>query len=316
MEANKLPRGLIVDLITPLTDTGAIDIEGLNALLARVLPQADGILLAGPQMGEGRGLDLQFKMELLEKASAFVQGKVPLFFWISEDSIEATKELLDHLKGILESTGYSGMVFWLDSPLVYHSNRGLYRYYQDLTAMTGRPFVLYNDAGLIKLLEKQLKRGNIRTNILKDLSRIEKIMALVFRGSLTRVNNYQKALNKRPDFKIYDGDEARFLEHPSMSGIVSMGANLAPRIWSTVTRASLGVLEEGERKPGYVSQIWEMGQFLKDLMDMYRRNPVWTVKKALSDLKIIKSPACTAVTEPFQEKESLLAEFIAKHHIE
>ncbi|TET51540.1 MAG: hypothetical protein E3J53_04770, partial [Desulfobacteraceae bacterium] len=262
MEANKLPRGLIVDLITPLDDTGGIDREGLGALLAKVLPHADGILLAGPQMGEGRGLGLQFKVELLEKASAFVQGKVPLFFWISEDSIEATKELLDHLKGILESTGYSGMVFWLDSPLVYHSNRGLYRYYQDLTAMTGRPFVLYNDAGLIKLLEKQLKRSNIRTNILKDLSRIEKIMALVFRGSLTRVNNYQKALNKRPDFKIYDGDEARFLEHPSMSGIVSMGANLAPRIWSTVTRASLGVLEEGERKPGYVSQIWEMGQFL------------------------------------------------------
>jgi len=316
MEANKLPRGLIVDLITPLDDTGGIDREGLGALLAKVLPHADGILLAGPQMGEGRGLGLQFKAELLEKASAFVQGKVPLFFWISEDSVEATKELLDHLNGVLESTGYSGMIFWLDSPLVYHSNRGLYRHYQDLTAMTGHPFVLYNDAGLIELLEKQLKRSNIRTNILKDLSRIEKIMALVFRGSLTRVNNYQKALNKRPDFKIYDGDEARFLEHPSLSGILSMGANLAPGIWSTVTRASLGMLEEGERKPGYVNQIWEMGQILKDLMGMYRRSPVWTVKKALSDLKVIKSPACTPVTEPFQEEGSPLAEFIAKHHIE
>ncbi|MBW2341587.1 MAG: dihydrodipicolinate synthase family protein [Deltaproteobacteria bacterium] len=316
MVANKLPRGLIVDLITPLDDTGGIDREGLNAILAKVLPHADGILLAGPQMGEGRGLGPQFKVELFEKASAFVQGKVPLFFWISENSIEATKELLDHLKGILESTGYRGTIFWLDSPLAYHSNRGLYRYYQDLTAITDRAFVLYNDAGLIKLLEKQLKRGNIRTNILKDLSRIEKIVALVFRGSLTRVNNYQKALDRRPDFKIYDGDEARFLEHPSLSGIVSMGANLAPRIWSTVTRASLGVLEEGERKPGYLSQIWEMGQFLKDLMDMYRRNPVWTVKKALSDLKTIKSPACAAMTKAFEEEQSPLAEFIAKHHIE
>ena len=316
MEAKKLPRGLIVDLITPLDDTGGIDRKGLNALLARVLPHADGILLAGPQMGEGRGLDLQFKVELLEKAGAFVQGKVPLFFWISEDSIEATKELLDHLKGVLESTGYSGMILWLDSPLVYHSNRGLYRHYQDLTAMTSHPFVLYNDAGLIKLLEKQLKRGNIRTNILKNLGRIEEITALVFRGSLTRVNSYQKALNRRPDFKIYDGDEAQFLEHPSLSGVLSMGANLAPRIWGTVTKASLGMLEEGEKKPGYVSQIWEMGQILKDLMGMYRSSPVWTVKKALSDLKIIKSPACTAVTEPFQEEGSPLAEFITKHHIE
>jgi dihydrodipicolinate synthase/N-acetylneuraminate lyase len=316
MEAKRLPRGLIVDLITPLDDTGGIDREGLNTLLARVLPHADGILLAGPQMGEGRGLDLQFKVELLEKASAFVQGKVPLFFWISEDSLQGTKVLLEHLQDVLESADYTGMIFWLDSPLFYHSNRGLYRHYQDLTAMTCHPFVLYNDAGLIRVLERQLKRSNIRTTILKDLSRIEEITALVFRGSLTRVNNYQKALNKRPDFKIYDGDEARFLEHPSLSGLLSMGANLAPRIWSKVTRASLGMLEEGGKKLGYVSQIWEMGQSLKDLMGMYRRSPVWTVKKALSDLKIIKSPACTAVTEPFQEEGSPLAEFIAKHHIE
>ena len=59
-----------------------------------------------------------------------------------------------------------------------------------------------------------------------------------------------------------------------------------------------------------------MGQFLKDLMDRYRRSPVGTIKKALFDLEIIKSPACTAVTEPFQEEESPLAEFIAQHPIE
>jgi dihydrodipicolinate synthase/N-acetylneuraminate lyase len=316
MGARKLPKGLIVDLITPLDDTGGIDSEDLGALLAKVLPHADGILLAGPEMGEGRGLDLQLKTELLEKASTFVQGKVPLFFWISGDSVKGTRLLLGHLQDVLESIDYTGVVFWLDSPLFYHSNRGLYKHYEGLTAVTGHPFVLYNDAGLISVLERQLKRGNIRTNILKDLSRIEKITALIFRGSLTRVNNYQKALNSRPDFKIYDGDEARFLEYPSLSGILSMGANVAPRIWNTVTRASLGMLEQGERKPGYVSQIWEMGQFLKDLMGRYRRSPVWTIKKALFDLEIIKSPACTAVTEPFEEEESPLAEFIARHHIE
>jgi dihydrodipicolinate synthase/N-acetylneuraminate lyase len=316
MEARKLPKGLIVDLITPLDDTGGIDRAGLGALLAKVLPHADGILLAGPQMGEGRGLDLQLKMGLLEKASAFVQGKIPLFFWISEDSVKGTRVLLDHLQDLLKSIDYTGMIFWLDSPLFYHSNRGLHKHYEDLTAVTGHPFVLYNDAGLIRVLEKQLKRGNIRTNILKDLSRIEKITALIFRGSLTRVNNYQRALNWRQDFKIYDGDESRFLEYPSLSGIISMGANLAPGIWSTVTRASLGMLEQGEKKPGYANQIWEMGQFLKDLMARYRRSPVGTIKKALFDLGIIKSPACTAVTEPFQEEESPLAEFIAQHPVE
>jgi dihydrodipicolinate synthase/N-acetylneuraminate lyase len=49
MEAEKLPKGLIVDLITPLDDTGGIDTEGLDSLLEKVLPYAEAILLAGPQ---------------------------------------------------------------------------------------------------------------------------------------------------------------------------------------------------------------------------------------------------------------------------
>ena len=51
MEADRLPKGLIIDLITPLTDSGDIDGEGLNSLLAKVLPQADGILLPVPRWG-------------------------------------------------------------------------------------------------------------------------------------------------------------------------------------------------------------------------------------------------------------------------
>jgi len=316
MEAKKSPKGLIVDLITPLNDKGGIDVEGLHSLLKEVLPYTDAILLAGPQMGEGRGLDIKTKIDLLEKATTFVQGKVPIFFWVSEDSAEGTKRALSLLEDLLDSCSYKGMIFWLDSPLFYHSNRGLYDHYQDLTSKTGHPFVLYNDPGLIRLSERPLKRRNIRTNILKDLSRIERIKALVYMGSLTRAHNYQKALNSRPDFRVYDGDETRFLEHPSLSGVLSIGANVVPRIWSQVTRASLGMLREDREKPDYVDEIWGMGKLLKDLMRIYNQNPVWIIKRALFDLKIIGSRACTSVTEPLKEEGNLLAEFISRHHIE
>lgn len=316
MEAIKSPKGLIVDLITPLNDKGGIDVEGLDSLLKEVLPYADAILLAGPQMGEGRGLGVKLKIDLLEKATTFIQGKTPIFFWVSEDSAEGTKSALSLLEDLLDSCSYRGMISWLDSPLFYHSNRGLYDHYEDLTSKTGHPFVLYNDPGLIKLLERPLKRCNIRTNILKDLSRIETIKALVFRGSLTRANNYQKALNHRPDFRVYDGDETRFLEHPSLSGVLSIGANVVPRIWSQVTRASLGMLKEDRESPDYLDEIWGMGKLLKDLMQIYNPNPVWIIKKALFDLKIIGSHACTPVTEPFKEENSPLAELISRHHME
>jgi dihydrodipicolinate synthase/N-acetylneuraminate lyase len=237
MEINKAPKGLIVDLITPLDDKGNIDNDGLGSLLKKVLPHADAILLASPQMGEGSGLSLNLKTDLLKKAATFIQGRIPIFFWVSSDSAINTKKTLTLLEDLLKSYSYKGEVFWLDSPLYYHSNRGLYDYYQDLTLNTKYPFVLYNDPGLINLLERPLKRCNIRTSILKNLSEIGKIKALIFRGSLTRVNNYQKAVNRRPDFRVYDGDEDRFLEYPSMSGVLSIGANIAPRIWSNVTRA-------------------------------------------------------------------------------
>jgi dihydrodipicolinate synthase/N-acetylneuraminate lyase len=316
MKPSLLPRGLVVDLITPLNESGAIDDEGLGALLARVLPHADGILLAGPRMGEGRGLGLQSKRELLKKVCTAVQARVPIFFWISEPSLRGTKELLGSLMEVLESTGYAGSFFWVDSPLFYHSNRGLHSHYRALCASTSYPLVLYNDASLVNLLGRQLKRGNIRTGILKELSNIQEITALIFRGSLARANNYQRALNQRPDFKIYDGDEARFLEHPSLSGVLSAGANIAPRFWSRITKASLGMVQEGEKEPDYASQILEMGQLLGDLNALYERSPVWMIKKALSELGVIRSPACTAVTQSPQREDSPLAAFISKHSID
>jgi len=316
MEVNKAPKGLIVDLLAPLDDKGDIDNDGLVSLLKKVLPHADAVLLASPQMGEGSGLSLNLKTDLLKNATTFIQGRMPIFFWISEDSAENTEKTLALLEDLLKSSNYKGEVFWLDSPLYYHSNRGLYDHYQDLTLNTKYHFVLYNYPGLINLLERPLKRCNIRTSILKNLAEIGKIKALIFRGSLTRVNNYQKALNRRRDFRVYDGDEDRFLEYPSISGVLSIGANIAPKIWSNVTRASLGMLEEGREKRDYLHQIWEMGRLLKDLRQMYTPNPVWTIKRALVDLNIIGFHTCTSVTQPFVEEENHLAEFISTHAIE
>jgi len=316
MEVNNAPKGLIVDLITPLDDKGNIDDKGLDKLLKKVVPYADAILLASPRMGEGSSLSLTLKIELLKKASSFIQGKIPIFFWISEDSVESTKKTIALLEDTLESYNYEGKVFWLDSPLFYHSNRGLYDHYQDLTLNIKYPCVLYNDPELITILEKPLKRCNIRTSILKNLAEIGKVKALIFYGSLARVNNYQKAINRRTDFRIYDGDEDRFLNYPSMSGVISIGANIAPQIWSNVTRASLGMLEEDREKRDYLYQIWEMGKLLENLRQIYNANPVWTIKRSLEDLNVIGFHTCTSATQPYYEKDNILTKFISTHTIE
>ena len=65
MENNSAPRGLIVDLITPLKN-GAIDGTGLERLLARVLPHAQALLLAGPRHGEGERMEMAMRNEFLK----------------------------------------------------------------------------------------------------------------------------------------------------------------------------------------------------------------------------------------------------------
>ncbi len=310
MEERRPPKGLIVDLITPLCDRGGIDKRSLNTLLKRVLPHVDGVLLGSPRAGEGRALGLDYKVELLEYAMALIGGERPILFWISGESSEGTKKILSTLEDLLNTYEHRGNVFWLDSPLYYHSNRGLYEHYSELTSLARNSFVLYNNPGLIEHLDKPLKRSNIRTSIVKELGGMEGIRGLVFCGTLARVNNYQKSLRRRPDFRVYDGDETRFLEHPSMSGIVSMGANLAPGIWSAITRYSLGIREDED--PG---RLFKLGTLLKDLLRIYRENPVRIMKKALFDLKVIGSPACTPGTEQFQGSAAALVEFLSHHHL-
>ncbi|MBW1913193.1 MAG: dihydrodipicolinate synthase family protein [Deltaproteobacteria bacterium] len=240
MERLRPPRGLIVDLITPLTSGGDIDGRGLGRLLDRLLPHVQALLLASPYAGEGLNLAPGQRAELLDKALVVVRGSVPVLVWISGDTEERTAENLRLLRKTKEARRYTGPIIWMDTPLLYHSNRGLSPLYERLVSEAGEPFVLHNDPEMIDPLKRAFKRRNIRTSILKELVLTEEgIQGLIFSGSLDRAQNYQKALRSRTGFNIYDGDESNFLVHPSLSGVISKGANLAPRAWQKITASSL-----------------------------------------------------------------------------
>lgn len=312
MEERRPPKGLIADLITPLSDGGRIDKEGLNNLAAGILPHVEGILLGSPRMGEGMTLGLDRRVELFKEGVNLIDEAKPILFWISGESSQGTKKILSALEDCLSAYQNKGRknIFWLDSPLYYHSNRGLYDHYNKLASLSTNPFVLYNDPGLIRLVDKPFKRTNIRTNILKKLGQMQTIKGMVFCGSLARVHNYQKSLVRRSDFKVYDGDESRFLEHPSMSGIVSMGANLVPGTWATITKASLGIRQSEDP-----SRLFELGALLKDLLRIYGDNPVWTIKRALYELNMIASSASTLKSKSSHDNSTPLIEFLSHHHL-
>ncbi|MBW1805726.1 MAG: dihydrodipicolinate synthase family protein [Deltaproteobacteria bacterium] len=314
MERLRPPRGLIVDLITPLTSGGDIDGRGLGRLLDRLLPHVQALLLASPYAGEGLNLAPGQRAELLDKALVVVRGSVPVLVWISGDTEERTAENLRLLRKTKEARRYTGPIIWVDTPLLYHSNRGLSPLYERLVSEAGEPFVLHNDPEMIDPLKRAFKRRNIRTSILKELVLTEEgIQGLIFSGSLDRAQNYQKALRSRTGFNIYDGDESNFLVHPSLSGVISKGANLAPRAWQKITASSLRQDDHQDDYPDSLKQIWELGGYLNGLKTIYDESTVLILKLALSDMGVIESPASTIHLEIPEDRRTALKELMEKY---
>jgi dihydrodipicolinate synthase/N-acetylneuraminate lyase len=177
--------------------------------------------------------------------------------------------------------------------------------------LTRSPFILYNDPELIRPLSRRFRRSNIRTHILKDLSSLENLTGLIFRGPLDRAHNYQRACRKRTDFRIYDGDERDFLDYPSMSGVTSVGANLAPRAWEKVTRSSLHLQGTSAVYPDSLRQMWKLGQHLRDLMDLYEQEPAAVVKGVLWKAGLIETPLCFSAKPDVGEEVDRVEEVLA-----
>jgi len=313
MDILAAPQGLVADLITPIRSDASIDGHGLARLLERVSPNAQALLLASPHTGEGKNLGLDQRVELLEKSLVVIRGRIPIFAWISQDTEEKTKKTLLAMKKVLEKRKYIGQVFWADTPLYFHSNRGLPAYYESICSLVDNPIILYNDTKLIEGLEKPFKRNNIRTAILKELTFLKNIVGLIFLGSIDRAHDYHRACRRRPNFRIYDGDEAHFLQHPSMSGTVSIGASLAPIAWQKITQSSLQLTDDKKKYPNYLQQVWESGYYLRNLKDIYHRMPVAIVKEILSDIGIIETPLCTFPTKDVEESKRQAIELMVHH---
>ena len=154
--------------------------------------------------------------------------------------------------------------------------------------------------------------SHLRTAVPRELVSLEEITDLIFSGSLDRVHNYHKACRSRPHFKIYDGEESNFLDHPSTSGVVSVGANLAPKAWEKIIQSSLDLSAHKKDYPDHLRQIWELGDYLRDMRDIYLQAPAPILKKTLSDMGIIETPVCTFQVEGIEESKSRLKELMMR----
>jgi dihydrodipicolinate synthase/N-acetylneuraminate lyase len=301
------PEGLIIESVTPLNPDGDLDAASLTRLLDRVLTVADGILVGGPEAGEGLALAPEVRLELLARSLDEVKGRLPIFFCITGSTPEETRALALEVPEVVGRQGCQGQVFLADLPLWHHSNRGLPQFYKGLLKEAGLPLLLLNLPEVLNQRAFLFKHRNIRTQVLKKLATLPAIVGLIYQGEMRRFLNYHLAAVARPAFAFYEADECRFLTRPGAWGVVSPGAQLYPEAWQLVSRACLHPEDVGE-DPMARHHLWEESSRLVNLAGLYRPAPAPLLKAALAAQGILASDATAPDTPPAPppQKQKLL----------
>lgn len=289
-----LPEGLLIELVTPLTPTGALDSSGLTWLVQHVAPWAAALVAGTPGVGEALELPPTRRQELFAALLDLKPAHLPLLFGITGATPAETGNFARQLEKEADQTSADANIFWLDLPLWWHSNRGLPQVLAELGRTLRHPLVLMNHPHLIRGKAQAWKHVNIRTAVLKKLAGVPGITGLIYHGEMRRFLHYYAAVAARPEFMLYEADEHRFLTRPGARGLVSAGAQLAPKTWQEVAHACLFSPQTDDQ--GASLRLWAQSQLLLSLQELYQPQPPALLKQGLYQLGILSYPTCWPAT--------------------
>lgn len=258
-----------------------------NGFLSWVSPHVDGFLLDPPFWRDRPGRcgmepsDLAAVAALIDRLPP---EKIVLCRVTGRDR-PSTRSLLEALDKLTRDRPVRTGLFWLDLPLYYHSNRGLPDLYRDYGRLSPVPFMLENDPERVRAAKSVGRHVNLRTSVLKTLSLLPGIAGLIHHGNIDRALNYARAVVRRRDFSLMDGDERQFLEYPSTSGLVSIAANVFPRQWSVLVKNRLS-----GSTPLNQADILEIVYQMKHALEVVLENPAANLSHLLQRRGFLEGP--------------------------
>jgi dihydrodipicolinate synthase/N-acetylneuraminate lyase len=270
-------------MVTPLAGQDVLDVEGLERLVEHLLAGGvHGLFLLGTT-GEGPSLSYKVRMELIERVSAQVNGRVPILVGITDTSFAESIDLAQ----CACDEGASAVV--LAAPYYFPARQeDLLRYVQHIVAQLPLPVFLYNMPSHTKLA--------FELDTVKQAMQIPNVIGMKdSSGLFVYFQAVQQAIQQRPDFTLLVGPEEMlgatvlFGGHGGVPG----GGNLFPRLYVELFEAATaGDLETVRRLHAQTirisTKLYTVGN--------YGTGITRAIKSALSSLGIC-SPT---MAEPFQ----------------
>lgn len=235
-------KGAFTALVTPMTDSGAVDYEGFRRLIDfQIAEGIDGLIPLGTT-GENPTLDEDEEEKLIAIAVKEIRGRVPLIIGTGSNS---TRHMVGYTKRARDLGADAALVVtpYYNKP----NDSGLLSHFE-AAAEVGLPVVIYNIAS---------RTGrNISAGFMERLARIPGIIGvkessgdIVQMGDIIRDSKFPRSAAGSA-FSVLSGDDGLTLPLLALGGdgVVSVISNLIPRRVAELVKAGLaGDLAECRR---------------------------------------------------------------------
>ena len=220
-------KGSLVALITPMNQDGSINYEQLHDLIDwHIENGTDGIVAVGTT-GESATLPVEEHLAVIEATVKHVNKRVPV---IAGTGANNTVEAI----ALSKAAEQAGADYTLSVVPYYNkpSQEGIYQHFKAIAEATSIPMIIYNVPGRTVV-------GMSNETILR-LAEIPNIVGV--KEASGNIGNNIELINSVPEgFAVFSGDDPTGL--PFMlcggHGVVTVAANVAPKLFADMCRAAL-----------------------------------------------------------------------------
>lgn len=221
--------GSIVAIVSPMSEDGALDFAAYRRLIEWHIAEGTDAIVAVGTTGESPTVDVEEHGELIRVAVETVAGRVPVIAGTGGNSTREAIALTEYAKKVGAAASLQVVPYYNKPP-----QEGLYRHFKAIADAVDLPVILYNVPGRTV--------ADLSTETTLRLAQLPNIVGLKdATGDLGRAADLLARLPEDKEFAVYSGndDSALSLMLLGGAGVISVTANLAPRLMSQMCKAAL-----------------------------------------------------------------------------
>jgi 4-hydroxy-tetrahydrodipicolinate synthase len=220
-------KGSLVAIVSPMRDDGSLDYDAYRRLIEWHIAEGSNGIVAVGTTGESPTVDHDEHCELIRVAVETVRGRVPVIAGTGGNSTTEAIELTAYAKGVGADATLQ-VVPYYNKP----TQEGLYQHFRKVAEAVDLPVILYNVPGRTV--------ADLSTETTLRLTQVPGVVGLKdATGDLARAADVLKRAPRT--FAVYSGndDTALALMLLGGHGVISVTANVAPRLMAELCKAAL-----------------------------------------------------------------------------